>query len=121
MKKGCLCSLALWTLLAIPLSASTSLIWALNYEEGSISVIDPLTNKVVQTIPGIPRPHGVVFSPDGTRAYVASETSEHQLYVVDTKSGSVIKKVLLSGRPNLPAVSKDGGKVFVCIREPGPP
>jgi YVTN family beta-propeller protein len=42
------------------------------------------------------------------------------LYVVDTRTGDTISKVLLSGRPNLPAVTKDGKTVAVCIREPGP-
>src|SRR5579872_3692171 len=113
------CSLAL--LLALPSMASTSRIWVMNYEGASIDVIDPATNKIVQTITGIPNPHAAVFSPDGRRAYVSSETTEHNLYVVDTETGQILNKVLLSGRPNLPAITKDGKLVAVCIREPGPP
>jgi YVTN family beta-propeller protein len=112
-------------LLAVPVAASSSFIWVLNLgkagdSSGSIDVIDPATNKVVQTIDGIPKPSGAVFSPDGSRAYVTSQTTEHNLYVLDTKTGKTINKVLLSGRPNLPAISKDGKRVFVCVRDPGP-
>lgn len=108
-------------LLATPLMAKTGRIWVMNYEGASIDVIDPATNKIVQTITGIPNPHAAVFSPDGSRAYISSETTEHNLYVVDTKTGAVLNKVLLSGRPNLPAITPDGKWVAVCIREPGPP
>jgi YVTN family beta-propeller protein len=106
-------------LLVTPLAASTSRIWVLNYSGNTVDVIDPVTNKVVQTIEGILRPTGVVVSPDGSRAYITSETSDHNLDVVDTKTGKIINKVLLSGRPNLPAISKDGRQVEVCIRESG--
>ncbi|MGH9644536.1 MAG: hypothetical protein ACRD3Q_19200 [Terriglobales bacterium] len=113
------CSFAL--LITLPLMAATTRIWVMNYDSGTIDVIDPATNKIVQTITGIPNPHAAVFSPDGKRAYVSSETTEHNLYVVDTKTGETLNKVLLSGRPNLPAITKDGRTVAVCIREPGPP
>ena len=92
-----------------------------NYAGDHIDVIDLETHKVVHTITGIPAPSDHVFSPDGSRAYVSSVTTEHNLYVVDTKMGKVIGKVLLSGRPNRPAISKDGKRVFVAIRDPGPP
>jgi hypothetical protein len=123
-------------LLATPLVAASNddLIWVnatshtdlaaeqrTNYASDHIEIIDVLTHKVVHTITGIPDPSDRVFSPDGSRAYVSSVTTEHNLYVVDTKAGKVIDKVLLSGRPNRPAISKDGKRIFVAIRDPGPP
>src|SRR5262245_7867410 len=67
--KNCCCRLAyFWILLAMPFvaMASTSFIWVPNWISGTIDVIDPITNKVVQTIEGIEKPHGVAFSPDGS-------------------------------------------------------
>jgi DNA-binding beta-propeller fold protein YncE len=110
----------LWILLAMPLAASTTQIWATYPEGDTIWVIDTVTNKIVHGIKSVPKPHGVVFNRDGSRAYVASETSEHSLYVMDTKTLEIINKVVLSGRPNLPAITKDGSRVYVCIRDPGP-
>lgn len=108
-------------LLAVPLAASTTRIWVLNYTGNTVDIINPATNKVVKTLDTVPRPSGLVISPDGTRAFITSETTEHYLDVLDTRSGKIIKKVLLSGRPNLPAVTSDGNLVAVCIRESGPP
>jgi DNA-binding beta-propeller fold protein YncE len=72
----------------MPLAASTTSIWVLNLVGTTVDVINPITNKIVQTIKGIPIPHDVAFSPDGSRAYVTSELGA--LYVVDTKTGKII-------------------------------
>jgi YVTN family beta-propeller protein len=107
----------LWILLATPLAASTSRIYVMNLDGGPIDVIDPITNRVVQSIKGISRPHDAVFSPDGTRAYITDE-ADRVLDVVDTKSGDIIQKVHLSGIPNVPAITNDGKRILVCIAAP---
>jgi YVTN family beta-propeller protein len=100
----------------LPLSAGTVRIFVTNSAGDTVMVVDPLTNKVVQTIEGIEVPHGVNFSPDGNRVYVSNE-SENTLDVVDRESGRKIGKVSLSGHPNNIAVTKYGKRVFVCIAE----
>ena len=77
-------------------------------------VIDPATNKVVQTIKDIEVPHGVTFAPDGTRAYITCE-AEKTVWAVDTKTAKLIAKVPLSGHPNNLSVSKDGKRLFIAI------
>src|ERR1700721_4017497 len=59
-------------------------------------------------------PGWAVFSPDKNRAYIPDQ-DEHVLNVVDTRTGKSIKKVPLSGMPNLPAITKDGKRVLVAI------
>ena len=114
----------LWILVAMPLAASTTRIWALNINSdgtNSIDIIDPVTNKIVQTIEGIPKPHDVAFSPDKSRAYVTSEDeqSEDALYVVDTKTAKILQKAPLDGRRgNVPAITKDGKRLLVCVGAP---
>jgi len=106
---------------AVPTSASDpkTLIYVTNSAGNTVDVIDAATNQVVQMIRGIELPHGVIFSPDGTRVYISNE-SESVLDVVDRKSGEIVQKVPLSARPNNLAITKDGKRVLVGIRaEPG--
>jgi len=93
----------------------TVLVYVTNSASDTIDVIDPRTNVVVQVIHGIALPHGIAFSPDGTRLYISNE-SESVLDIVDRKSGDILDKVPLSGRPNNIAITKDGGRVLVGIR-----
>ena len=92
-----------------------ALIYVTNSAGDTLDVIDPTLNTVVQVIHGIELPHGITFSPDGTRIYVSNE-SESVLDVVDRKSSEIQKKVPLSGRPNNIAITKDGTRILVGIR-----
>ncbi|MGH9644531.1 MAG: YncE family protein, partial [Terriglobales bacterium] len=102
-----------WILLVLPLAAKSFRVYTLNIDGNTVSVIDPVTNKVVHTIDSIPWPRGSSFSPDGSRAYICSE-SEHTVDVVDTKTFDIIKKVKLSGHPSGSLViTKDGKHLLV--------
>jgi len=80
----------------------------------SLSIIDPATNKVVAEIKGIEAAHGVVAANDGSRIYI-SEEAGRTLQVVDGKTLQVIKKIPLSGVPNLIAPTPDGRFLYVAI------
>jgi len=97
-------------------SPSNARVYVTNSAGNTIDVIDPASNRIVQTIHGIELPHGVAFSPDGARVYFSNE-SESVLDVVDQKSGEILKKIPLSARPNNIAITKDGGRVLAGIRE----
>jgi YVTN family beta-propeller protein len=107
--------LTISVLLALPLAAASVRVYQTNSAGDEVHVIDPATNKIVQTIKDIEVPHGVAFSPDGTRAWITCE-AEKNVWVVDTKTARVVRKIALSGDPNNLAVSKDGRRVFIGIR-----
>jgi YVTN family beta-propeller protein len=110
---------ALSCILALPLAANTVRIYQTNSAGDAVEIIDAATNKVVLQVKDIEAPHGVAFSPDGSRAYISCE-AENTLWATDTKTGKVFGKASLSGRPNNIAISKDGRRVFVGIMaEPG--
>src|SRR5579863_7515722 len=105
---------SLAVVLALPLAAASVRIYQTNSAGDAVHVIDPATNKVVFKVEGIEVPHGVTFSPDGTKAYISCE-SESTLWSTDTKTGKLIAKAKLSGHPNNVSVSNDGKYVFVGI------
>ena len=107
--------LTLFLLISLPLAAASVRIYQTNAAGDNVHVIDPATNKVVMTVKGIEVPHGVVASPDGTRAYISCE-SENTLWAVDAATGKLIAKAPLTGHPNNVSISNDGKHVFVAIR-----
>src|SRR5260370_22532113 len=114
--RRCLLSLGLLLSLA-PLSASARevLIYVTDSGGDRVEAIDPTADKVVQVIGGIALPHGIGFSPDGSQIYISNE-SKNVLDIVDRASSQITDEVALSGRPNNIAVTKDGGRVLVAIR-----
>jgi|ERR1700730_1532169 len=103
-------------LLAMPLMASTVRIYVTNLAGTTISVVDPVSNKVVEEIKDIEVPESVQFSPDGSRLYI-TQGPENVLTVLDRKTEKLIKRVPISGHANDLAVTKDGKYVLVCISE----
>jgi YVTN family beta-propeller protein len=123
LKRHCSGLMHVWPLLgmlsaAIPLTASTALIYVANRGGTTIDVIDAATNKIVHTIGDIESPEVVRFSPDGRQLYIFSR-AENFLIVMDRKSGKIIKKVPLSGWANEAQTTKDGKLILICIRNTG--
>src|SRR5687768_10495158 len=82
----------------------------------NVHLIDPATNKVVHIIEGIPIAHGVTSHPDGSALYFSNEV-DRTLDIVPAATLKVAKKIPLSGRPNNVAITPDGLKLYVAIRE----
>ena len=85
----------------------------------SVSIIDPVTNKVVGEIADIEVNHGAAVAPDGRRIYISNEAAS-TLDVADGKTLKVIKRIPLTGHPNNIAIGRDGRRVYVgIIQAPG--
>ncbi|MBI4886059.1 MAG: YncE family protein [Acidobacteria bacterium] len=80
----------------------------------NVSIIDPVSNKVVGEITGIEVGHGAAVSPDGTRIYVTNESTS-TVDVADATTYRVMSKIPLSGHPNNFGITRDGGKLFISI------
>src|SRR5215472_5647451 len=100
--------------IALPLAATTVRIIQTNSAGDDVSVIDPVTNKVVGVIHGIEVNHGAAAARDGSRYYISNE-DRSTLDVVDAKTLQVIKSVRLTGHPNNISIGKDGRHVYVSI------
>jgi YVTN family beta-propeller protein len=103
-------------LFALPLFASSVRIYITNAAGDRVHVIDPATNKVVEEIKGIEIPSGVAFSHDANMIYFSCE-GEQTLDFVERKTGKIVGKAPLTGRPNSISTSPDGKVVFVAIAQ----
>src|SRR4051812_9075096 len=111
---------AVMTLCAVSLSAQHKVrIIQTNSAGDNVHLIDPATNKVVGIIEGIEVNHGAAAAPDGSRIYISDE-AENALAIVDARTLRVTNRVPLSGHPNNIAISRDGRRVYVGIRDPEP-
>jgi YVTN family beta-propeller protein len=110
---------ALLVALPVALGADSVRIVQTNSAGDNIHLIDPATDTIVGEITGIEVNHGAAAAPDGSRFYFSDE-AEHTLDVVDGKTLAVTKRIVLSGRPNNVAISRDGRRVYVAIvSDPG--
>jgi len=96
-------------------SEPDALIYFVNNAADTAEAIDPATNSVVQVISGVEVPHGINISRDGARLFLSSE-ADQALVVLERKSGCVLARIPLSGRPNNLTVTKDRSMVLVGIR-----
>ncbi len=81
-------------------------------------VIDPVTDKIVDTIPVDTDSHlaHVVTSPDAKIAYVTSQ-EKGKVYSIEIDSGKVIREVELgeASGPHGLRISPDGSEVFIAL------
>ena len=68
-----------------------------NSQDNTVSVIDTATNTVVATVPVGVNPSGIAITPDGTRAYVATELGT--VSVIDTATNTVVATIPIGGEP----------------------
>ncbi len=83
--------------------------------DGHVSVIDVATKKVVRTIDaGARSPNRLKFTTDGKRVLI-SEIFGGGLVVLDTESGSVIKRLELGRGASGILVTPDGARAYVAL------
>jgi YVTN family beta-propeller protein len=110
----------LWAMLAMGLGAALAspaeaapFAYVANNGDGTVSVIDTATRKLVATIPVGRGGDGVAVTPDGKRAYVANSGS-NTVSVIDAASNKVVGTVQVGNDPHGVAVSPDGTHVYIA-------
>jgi cysteine-rich repeat protein/YVTN family beta-propeller protein len=93
-------------LVASPPAEARSRVYVVNL--GSISVIDPFTNTVLETLP-ISGSRDIVATPDGSRVYVNSSAG---IKVVDTSTNTVVATVPTSSFPDALTILPDGSRIY---------
>lgn len=82
---------------------------------GDVVVISTATNSIIATIPVGPLVGSVIITPDGKRAYAASD---HNLAVIDTHTNAVVQSIAVNSVPdpsvNSLAITPDGKDIYVA-------
>ncbi len=83
-------------------------LWVVN--QGSVSVIDPQTNLIVATVQTNPNccPRNLVFSLDGSKAYVG----QNSVVVLDTQTNTVLRSIAVPFLVRALALSPDGQRLI---------
>jgi len=89
-------------------------VWLSNHQGASIDIVDPTTNRIVRQIKCVSAPDRVEFSGDGNTAY-APDRVEHNVTVIDTRTGAIKAKIPLLARPNTASLDKDAHRLYVAI------
>lgn len=71
-----------------------------NFEDGSVSVLDLVTDREIKRLTGFAEPHNITFLPDGSKAYVAN-VGAHWVGVIDGRRHELLKKILIA-KPTAP-------------------
>src|SRR5579875_2589482 len=89
-----------------------------NADNGSVTVIDALTNKALGEIAVGDKPEGVAWIGNGPLA-VVTVYNEDIVAFVDTNRGRVVEKLRVSDEPYGIVVTKDGSRAYVTHEYPG--
>jgi YVTN family beta-propeller protein len=76
---------------------------------------DAYTFKEIRRITTDPKLHGLAFSADGSKVYLASDRTGN-FQVVDVRQGAVVEQINIGKDPNQMALTKDGRFAYVPMR-----
>jgi YVTN family beta-propeller protein len=87
-------------------------VYVTNSGNGTVSVIDPSTNTIVETITGFRTPVGLTFTTDSAYAYI-TDTKHNAVYMLRTSDNTIQDIVLGFNDPSYIAVTPDRTYAFV--------
>ena len=87
---------------------------ALSKTDHTLSIVDPVTLKVIAKMPVGPDPHEVIASTDGTRAWVSNmlNSQGHELDVLDLVNHKALPSIDTAPMVGLHGLDFQGGKVW---------
>ncbi|WP_433970954.1 YncE family protein [Tunturiibacter lichenicola] len=87
---------------------------ALSKTDHTLSIVDPVTLKIIAKMPVGPDPHEVIASADGTRAWVSNmlNSQGHELDVLDLVNHKALPSIDTAPMVGLHGLDFQGGKVW---------
>jgi len=94
-------------------------VWAANRADGTVSVIDTATNKVVETLAKFSQlPFRVAFTPDGKRVLIPDPVGG-ELIIFDAATRKEIKRIKIEGGTVGVTVAADSKRAYVALQDTG--
>jgi YVTN family beta-propeller protein len=94
-------------------------VWAANRADGTVSVIDTATNKVVETLAKFSQlPFRVAFTPDGKHVLIPDPVGG-ELVIFDAPTRKERKRIKIAGGTVGVAVAADSKRAYVALQETG--
>ncbi len=96
-------------------------IWTANAEDGTASIIDFATHKIIETMPiSVTRANRLKFTPDGRFVLISGlgsggTTAAPNLAVLDARSRKEVKQLQLGGGAAGILMDPDGARAFVAV------
>ena len=101
------------------------LAYVTNERDGTLTVIDTATERVVSTIKVGARPRGIQLGPDRKTIWVAlsyptnQSQGEDKIAVIDIATGAITKKFDAGTDPEQFVVNKDGSRLYIANEDAG--
>jgi YVTN family beta-propeller protein len=93
-------------------------VWSVNAADGSVTVFDAATGRVLERVSAGGDAGRIVFTPDGATALVVS-TGDATLSAIDVRTRERAAVVRLAPGPKVIALSRDGRRAYVTHPEIG--
>jgi len=99
----------------IDLSPDEKEVWAANSGDGTVSIINPATSKVIQTFDvRTKRSNRLKFTPDG-KLVLISDLETNELVIVDTAARKITKMLNVGRNPGGILIVPDGSRAYVAL------
>ena len=98
---------------AVAVNSATNRIYVSNYDSGSVTVVDGLSNAVIATIPVGSNPFGITANPATNRIYVGNRGSG-TVSVIDGITNSVIGSIAVGSGPVCIAIDPVTNRIYVA-------
>ena len=82
----------------------------------AVAVFDLGASSVRKTVSLPDPPGGLAISPDGARLFVTGASPAGKVYVLDLRSGQIVKRIAVGHTPVSPVASPEGKILYVCNR-----
>ena len=96
---------------AVAPNLAGTLVYVVNHDSNSITIINSSNNTVQQTFAVCSQPIAATVSRNDKKLYVACE-GDNSISVIDTSNNSQLKSINLNNRPTQMAIS-DGGRLYL--------